>query len=222
MRPALFLLLLSAAILSWAPAASAGGSSALDRPDLLVYSSFAPRSSGALSDGNGGTFQAAVVFFGNLSAVRNVAQATTGGSTTQLLLGYSLAGYAGGFAPSGDAARLYFTLDEPDSFSRTGKKIAIQQKAWLTLSATGLVGMDAFSSNAVQVEDCSAKAALKDKTGNRVTDQASLKLKCKNIEALLAQLGLTGAPAQAVRDVFGTKKVSISAKDSDGPAVGAD
>ena len=215
MRPALLLLLLSAAVSSWA---SAGGSSTLDRPDLLVYSSSSPRSSGAFSENKGDT---GVAFFGNLSAARNVLVATTGGSVEQLL-GFSVAGYAGGFAPGGDVARLYFTLDEPDSFSRTGKKIAIQQKAWLTLSATGLVGMDAFTSNAVQVEDCSAKAALKDKTGNRVTDQASLKLKCKNIEALLAQLGLTGAPAQAVRDVFGTKKVSISAKDSDGPAVGAD
>jgi len=217
MRPALLPLLL-AALFSWASAASAGGSATLDRPDLLVYSSASPRSSGAISDGNGATTWVAL---GNLSAVRNVTRATTGGGTTQLLLGFSMAGYAGGIAPSGDAARLYFTLDEPDSFSRTGKKIAIQQKAWLTLSATGLVGVDTFTSNAVQVEDCSAKASLKDRTGNRVADQGSLKIKCKSIDALLTELGLTGAPAQTVRDIFGPKKVSISGKDDDGPGVGA-
>jgi len=212
------LLSLSVALL-FQPSPSLAGEAAniLDRPDLLVYSSSAPRSSGVFSENRGDT---GVAFFGNLSVARNVLQATTGGASVELLVGLSILGYAGGFAPTGDVARLYFTLDEPDSFSRAQKKISIQQKAWLTLSATGVVGAVTFESAAVQVEDCSAKASLKDKSGDRSADLASLKVKCKSIDTLLGELGLTGPQAQVVRDVFGTKKISISAKDTDGPDVG--
>ena len=190
----------------------------LDRPDLLVYSSSAPRSSGTFVANNGGTTAA---FFGNLSAVRNVPEATTGGGTTEVLVGFSVVGYAGGIAPSGDAARLYFQLDEPDSFSRNAKKIAIQQKAYLTMSATGFAGAAEFAAPPVQVEGCSAKATLKDKSGSRTPDDASLKVKCKSIDVLISALGLTGEAAQTVRTIFGTKNVSIKAKDSNGPEVAA-
>jgi hypothetical protein len=199
-----------------APAGAGDMGRPLDRPDLLAYSSSEPVSSGAFVEDKGNT---GVAFFGNLSAVRNISPVTTMGGNMQQLLGFSLSGYAGGFGLGGDVARLYFALDEPDSFSRTTKKITIQQKAWLTMSATGLVGADTFATEPTPVEDCSAKASLKDKTGSRIADQASLKVKCKSIDDLLAELGLTGAPAQAVRDVFGATKVSISAKDTDGPEI---
>jgi hypothetical protein len=198
------------------PGFAGAGGTPLDRPDLLAYSSSAPRSSGVFSESNASL---GVAFGGNLSAVRNVPAATTGGGTVEVLLGFSLMGTAGGVGGAGDGVNLMFTLDEPDSFSRTSKKVAIQQKAWLTMSAQGVVGGEAFATEAVSIEDCSAKASLKDKSGNRSADQASLKVKCKSIEGLLSQLGLSGAEAQAIRDVFGTKKVSISAKDQDGPEV---
>lgn len=216
MRNAALFPLLAVLVALPSPSLAGAGGTPLDRPDLLAYSSSAPRSSGAFSESNGSF---GVVFGGNLSAVRNVPQITTAGGTIEVLLGFSLAGTAGGIGAGADGADLLFILDEPDSFSRTPKKISIQQKAWLTIGAQGIAGGEAFTAEPVQVEGCSAKASLKDKSGNRTTDLASLKIKCKSIETLLAELGLTGAPAQAVRDVFGTKKVSISAKDDDGPEV---
>jgi hypothetical protein len=218
MRRAALLPLVLALLHSPSATHAGNGASPLDRPDLLAYSSSAPRSSGVFSESNASF---GVAFGGNLSAVRNVPEATTGGGTIEVLLGFSLAGTAGGLGAGGDGVDLLFTLDEPDSFSRTDKKIAIQQKAWLTMSAQGVVGGEAFATEAVSVEECSAKASLKDKSGSRSADLASLKVKCKSIESLLSELGLSGAQAQAVRDVFGTKKVSISAKDEDGPEIRA-
>jgi hypothetical protein len=199
--------------LSGAPArAELGG--ALDRPDLLAYSSFPPRSEGYFLET---TAYAGGLFQGNLSDVH-----TTSDPDLPAALPLFVSGYGGGFSVGGAGAQLLFVLDEPDTIQRNAKKIKVQQKAWLSVAVEGIDGAAApFEAGPVDLESCSAKATFKDKSGNGAADEGSLKVKCKSVDELIQALGLTGAAADTVRSVFGTKKATIKLKDGDGPSAPA-
>lgn len=196
-----------------AGAARADTPGPLDRPDVLAYSAFGPRFDGSFSDV--GTY-AGGAFYGNLSNVNTTPAQSS--ADPALILPLFVGGYVAGFTAGGAGARIFFTLDEPDTFSRNAKKISLDQRAWVELRALGFDGAQAFEAGPALLETCSGKATVKDRTGDGSADAGKLKFKCQSIDEVIAALGLTGAPADTVRAVFGDKKLKVQIQDGDGPS----